>query len=629
MLSLTLSALVLIGAPAPDLVPYSLDEPKDYKRALSEFYTKREFEIPMRDGVRLHTAVWTPKDRSQKWPMLMVRTPYGVASYGVENPPPFPRSASRFAPSSLLVKSGYIFVHQDVRGRLMSEGTFVDVRPRGKVDETTDAYDTVDWLVKNVPNNNRRVGIWGISYPGFYAAQAAVNAHPAVKAISPQAPVTEWFIGDDFHHGGALCLADAVQFYANFGRAREKPVKKIKWDFETDIADVYDLFLRLGPISNVNKKYLKGDIAFWNQLLEHPDRDAWWQARDPRPSYKNIRPAMLVVGGWFDAEDLWGSLETYQAMQRQTKRGDISLVMGPWQHGGWARTEGDHHGDITFGQKTSPYYRKQIEYPFFEKHLKLRNQAKTPKASIFVTGVNEWRTFSQWPPRRTKVKTLFLQEGGALSTKAPTASAAADSYLADPLKPVPYYGRPSERISRAFMTADQRFAARRPDVLVYETTVLKQGVTVVGPIEADIWLQTTGTDADVVVKLVDIWPEDTHDPKPNPRAVRMGGYQQLVRAEVIRGRYRQGFEKGVPFVPGQPTKVHLRLPDIAHTFRTGHRIQVQVQSSWFPFVDSNPQTFVEISKAQTSDFVKATQTVHRSQTHASGLRVKVLEGKLP
>lgn len=626
---LALTTALLITAATPELVPYDLKEVSEYQRALAEYYTKREFEVPMRDGVRLHTAVWSPKDHREKWPILMIRTPYGVASYGIENAPEFPRAASRFAPSPELVKSGYIFVHQDVRGRLMSEGTFVDVRPRGKVDETTDAYDTVDWLIKNLPGHNGRVGVWGISYPGFYAAQAAVNAHPAIRAVSPQAPVTEWFIGDDFHHGGALCVADAVGFYASFGRKREKPTSKMRWDFGPQVSDVYDFFLRLGPISNVNKEYFKGEIAFWNELVQHPNRDAWWQARDPRPSYKDIRPAVLVVGGWFDAEDLWGSLQTYQSMQSQTRGGKISLVMGPWQHGGWARTEGDHHGDIVFGQKTSPYYRAQIELPFFEEHLKGRTKAQTPEASIFVTGRNEWHTFDSWPPKKAPAQQLYFEAKGGLGVRPPTAASDSDSYLSDPKKPVPYYGRPSDRIAREFMTADQRFAAYRPDVLVYETPVLVHDVTVVGPIEADIWFETTGTDADLVVKLVDIWPEDTHNPDPNPRGVVMGGYQQLVRGEALRGRFREGFEKGVPFVPGQRTRVRVQLPDIAHTFRTGHRIAVQVQSSWFPFIDANPQTFVDIAQAKESDFVKATHTVHRDREHASHITVRVLDGRLP
>ncbi len=621
-------SLLLLATP---LVPFEIDSDKDYARALAAHYTKQEFKVRMRDGVRLHTAVWSPKDQTRKWPILMIRTPYGVASYGMENAPNFdnPRTAPRFAPSAQLLRSGYIIVHQDVRGRLMSEGTFEDVRPRGKVDESTDAYDSVDWLVKNLPANNGRVGIWGISYPGFYAAQATINAHPAIRAVSPQAPVTEWFIGDDFHHGGALCLADAAGFFANFGKKREKPTPKIKWDFEWDVGDVYDLFLRMGPIKNLNKKYFHGSIKAWNDVLEHPDRDEWWQARDPRPHYRNIRPAVLVVGGWYDAEDLWGALQTYASMDSQTRRNRVSLVMGPWFHGAWARSDGDQHGDIRFGQKTSIYYREKLEAPFFEFHLKGKGSPKIPEASIFVTGENAWRNFDVWPPKRVRKKALYFKAKGTLGIQKPKAKAASDRYLADPRKPVPYYGRPSRRIDKRFMTADQRFAARRPDVLVYESPVLKEDVTLVGPVEADLWFETTNDAADLVVKLIDIWPEDTHDPKPNPREVRMAGYQQLVRGEALRGRYRASFAKGVPFKPGVKEKVTIRLPDIAHTFRTGHRIAVQVQSSWFPFIDSNPQTFMEISKADASDFKTATHTVHRSAAAASGLRVQVLRGRLP
>jgi uncharacterized protein len=621
---------------AGPLVPYEIKTDEDFVRALREHYTKNERAIPMRDGVKLHTDIYAPKDATRAWPILFVRTPYSLAPYGPENVPDAKnaRALRRFIPSKELLRSGYIIVHQDVRGRLMSEGTFVDVRPlitpdqrkkKQGIDESTDAYDTVDWLVKNWPNNNGRVGVWGISYPGFYAAQAAVDAHPAVKAVSPEAPVTDWFVGDDFHHNGALCLADAFDFYANFGRERPKPTKKIAWDFEHEIADVYDFFLKLGPLKNANTKYLEGKIAFWNDLMAHPNRDAWWTARDPRPQYRDIKPAALVVGGWYDAEDLWGALHTYEAMETQTKANRVSLVMGPWAHGGWHRSDGDKLGDISFGQKASERFRDEIEFPFWESHLKGDGNVKTPEAFMFVTGENAWRAFPTWPPKSTS-STLYLGNGTLSSTRGAEGS---DSWIADPHKPVPYMDGASAELDHEYMTADQRFASRRPDVLTFDSGVLSNDVTIAGPVTANIYVSTTGTDMDVVVKLIDVWPEDTNDPDPNPKGIRLGGYQQLVRAEVMRGKFRNSYEKPEPFKPGEPTLVKVPLPDLAHTFRAGHRMMVQVQASWFPMVDSNPQTFVDINTADESAFKTQTHTLLRTAKHPSSIVLPVIAGKAP
>jgi putative CocE/NonD family hydrolase len=607
-------------------------------RAIREHYTKFEYRVPMRDGVKLFTTVYVPKDASRAYPMMFQRTPYSVAPYGVDNYPSDKnaRMLRRFAPSGGFVRDGFIFVHQDVRGTLMSEGTFVDVRPhatkKGEIDESTDAWDTIDWLVKNVPSNNGRVGSWGISYPGFYAAQAAVDAHPALKAVSPQAPVTDWFMGDDFHHNGALFLADAFDFYASFGKPRPKPTKKRAWGFEHDVADVYDFFLAMGPLANANTKYLENGIPFWNDLLAHPNRDEWWKARDPRPFYKNAKPAILTVGGFFDAEDCFGALETYRAFEKQSPGAENMLVMGPWRHGGWARTEGDRHGDITFGQKTSQYYRDEIELPFFQKHLKGKGKGLVgTEAFIFETGTNVWQRYSAWPPRESKKAVLNFQGGGKLGA-APGAAGedGFDAYVSDPAKPVPYRGKTSAEMDADYMSDDQRFATRRPDVVTFTTGELDADVSFAGPLEAKLWVSTTATDADFVVKLVDAYPQDYADPDPNPTGVHMGGYQQLVRGEVMRGRFRESFEKPVPFEPGKPVLVRFTLPDVAHTFRTGHRILVQVQSSWFPLVDRNPQTFVpDIAKATDADFRAATHRIYRTPDKPSSLEVTIVRGTLP
>ena len=627
----TMAAAPAASSGAP-LVQYALESDGDVARALREHYTKHEAKIPMRDGVKLHTHIWVPKTTTQRWPVLLMRTPYSVAPYGVENvvDDSNHRALTRFAPSFALIKSGYIFVHQDVRGTLQSEGQFVDVRPMsdgkgaGDIDEGTDAFDTIDWLVKHVDNNNGKVGMWGISYPGFYAAQAAAKAHPALVAVSPQAPVTEWFIGDDFHHNGALCLADAFSFYANFGRKRPTLTTSMKWDFEFPIKDVYDFYRDLGPLKNVNERYFKNEIPFWNDLLAHPDRDAFWQARDPRPRYANIKPAVLVVGGWFDAEDLWGALATYQAMNTKTSSvaDKVSLVMGPWGHGGWARTDGDRLGDVEFGAKTSTFYREQIELPFFEQHLKGTATTSMPEAWAFRTGTNEWHRFAQWPPKQTTKQTLFLSDKGTLTSTA--GPVGVESWLADPRRPVPFLDGVHEEASRDYMSADQRFASRRPDVLTFAGPVLREDVVVAGPIEVDVWVETTGGDMDVVVKLIDVQPESTQNTKTTAPTSMRAGAQQLVRGEVFRGRYRDGFDTPKAFVPGRVERVRFTLPDVHHAFRAGHRVMVQVQASWFPLIDSNPQRFVNIGTAVDSDFVTATHTLHRGGERASRLVLPTL-----
>ena len=610
-------------------------------RAIREHYTKYEHRIPMRDGAKLFTVVYVPKDVSRTYPLMLHRTPYSVAPYGVDNYPDArnTRALRRFAPSAAFIRDGYVFVHQDVRGRMMSEGTFVDVRPhamtKGGIDESTDAWDTIDWLVKNVPSNNGRVGAWGISYPGFYAAQAAVDAHPALKAVSPQAPVTDWFMGDDFHHNGAFFLADGFDFYGTFGKPRPKLTKKSTWGFEHDFADVYDYFLAMGPIANTTAKYAESGIAtgipFWNDMLAHPTRDDWWKARDPRPFYRSVRPAVLTVGGFFDSEDCFGALETYRAFEKQSPGAENMLVMGPWSHGGWSRTDGDRHGDITFGQKASLHYREQIELPFFRHHLKGAGGASAPSAKgieafVFETGTNVWQTYSAWPPRESKKATLHFHANGKLGEKAPTTAGAGeeaggfDAYVSDPAKPVPYRAKTGAVIDSDYMSDDQRFATRRPDVLTFSTGELDGDVALAGPLEAKLWVATTGTDADFVVKLVDGYPQD-HAELP--------GYQQLVRAEVMRGKFRNSFEKPEPFEPGKPVLVHFTLPDVAHTFRTGHKILVQVQSTWFPLVDRNPQTFTDIYKATESDFHAATHRVYRTADKPSSLEVTLVRGALP
>jgi uncharacterized protein len=618
------------------LIRAPLENDADIAKAIREYYTKYEHRVPMRDGTKLFTVVYAPKDPGHTYPIVLTRTPYSVAPYGIDNytTDKNGRRLRRFAPSTAMIKEGYIFVHQDVRGRMMSEGTFVDVRPRaqkkGEIDESTDAWDTIDWLVKNVPANNGRVGTWGISYPGFYAAQTAIDAHPALKAVSPQAPVTEWFLGDDFHHNGAFFLADAFDFYGNFGKPRPQPTKQTPpWTSEHEGGDVYDFFLALGPIANANDKYLKNQVAFWNDLTAHGTRDEFWKARDPRPHYKDTKPAVMTVGGWFDAEDLWGALATYRAFEDHAPKNENVLVMGPWAHGGWSRSDGDRHGDILFGQKTSVFYREHIELPFFQRHLKGKKTAPSPEAFVYETGTNVWQRFATWPPQESKPVTLFFHAKGGLGTAPPQKredDQGIDSWTSDPQKPVPYRAKPGDSIDSDYMSDDQRFAARRPDVLVYSTEALDADVALAGPIEVTLQASTTGTDADFVVKLVDVYPHDVADPEPNPTHVHFAGYQQLVRAEVMRGKFRNGFERAEAFTPNEPAVVRFTLPDVCHTFRTGHKVMIQVQSSWFPLVDRNPQTLVDIYKAKDTDFKVATHRIFRTPDKASSVKISVLRG---
>lgn len=592
-------------------------------------YTKIEKQITMRDGVKLFAAIYMPKDQSKKYPILMTRTPYNVGPYGADD------YKKMLGQNMLFAKAGYIFVYEDVRGRWMSEGKFVDVRPqidnkksKKDIDESSDTYDTIDWLVKNVPNNNGNVGILGISYPGFYSTASLPNAHPALKAVSPQAPVTDWFIGDDFHHNGAFFLMDGFSFISSFGVPRPKPITpdQFKNAVKFTEKDNYKFYLDMGALPNYKTKYMGDSVKFWNEIMDHPNYDSFWQAMNIRPHLKNINPATMVVGGFFDAEDCFGALHVYKALQEQNPATHPNmLVMGPWFHGGWERGEGQFFGDQDFGQKTSLWYQQNVELPFFNYYLKGEGNMDLPKATIFISGSNQWHKFNSWPPENTVEKTLYLQADGKLSFDAPKTSDSFDEYVSDPNAPVPYQDGIQERRTREYMLDDQRFAGRRPDVKVYQTDTLTQDITLTGPVLADLFSSTTGTDADYVVKLIDVFPDNYPNPVPNPKNVTMAGYEMLVRGEVFRGRFRNSFENPEPFVPGKVTEIKYNLPDVAHTFRKGHRIMIQVQNSWFPLVDRNPQKFVDIYKAKDSDFQKATIRIYHDAQNTSSIKVTVLQ----
>lgn len=588
-------------------------------------YTKYEYTIPMRDGKKLFTAVYAPKDASKTYPIMLCRTPYSVAPYGTDSYP------ANLGPNELFGKEGYIFVYEDVRGRWMSEGEYVNVRPYNPrkgprdIDESTDTWDTIDWLVKRIPNNNGRVGMWGISYPGFYVSAGIIDAHPALKAASPQAPISDWFVGDDFHHNGTFYLPHAFRFFAGFGHPRPEPItKEPPRANPTDNPNGYDYFLRMGTLANLNEKVFKNDVGFWNEMMRHGTYDEFWQARNLRPHLKSIRPAVMTVGGWFDAEDLFGALQTYASVEKNSPGAHNTLVMGPWYHGGWERGDGDRLGAVGFGSKTSQFYRENIELPFFNFYLKDKGKLDAPEAWVFETGTNQWQRYDAWPPRDAKARTLYFLSGGKLGFEPPpAASDAYDEYVSDPARPVPFIGNIAQGMTREHMVDDQRFASTRPDVLVYESEPLTEDMTVAGPVTPSLQVSTTGTDSDWVVKLIDVYPDDFPNPQPNPTGVQMGGYQQLLRGEAMRGKFRNSFTKPEPFQPGKAAKVEYAMPDVCHVFRKGHRIMVQVQSSWFPLVDRNPQQFMDIYQAKTADFQKATQRVYRSAALPSGVRVMV------
>ncbi|WP_435006524.1 CocE/NonD family hydrolase [Tundrisphaera lichenicola] len=590
-------------------------------------YTKHEFRIPMRDGVRLFTSVYVPKDESKPYPILLNRTPYSVQPYGVD------RSKPDLGPHPAFGTSGYIFAYQDVRGRWMSEGVFVNMRPimvdveKDAVDESTDTFDTIDWLVKNIPNNNGKVGQSGISYPGFYTASGLVESHPALKAASPQAPVTDWFVGDDFHHNGAFFLPHAFNFLSNFGRPRPYPTSKSVTPFDHGTPDGYEFFMRLGTLPNADARFFKGEVAFWDEMMRHESYDAFWQARNLRPHLKNVKPAVMTVGGWFDAENLFGALECYKQIESSSPNIQNTLVMGPWYHGQWGGSgnPGDRLGLVQFDSKTSDFYRESIELPFFEHHLKGGSDPGLPEALVFQTGTNRWRRLESWPPKEAKPNQLWLLPEGKLGFEQPSDSTEDDfdEYSSDPSKPVPYISDTAIGMTREYMVEDQRFAARRPDVLVYQTEPLEANLTFAGPIIPELIVSTSGTDSDWVVKIIDVYPDTASDPDPNPTGAKMGGFQQLLRGDVMRGKFRESYETPKPFNPGEPTFVRLKLNDVYHTFRTGHRIMVQIQSSWFPLVDRNPQSFVNIYEARTSDFRKTDQRVYRSKSRASKIGVLI------
>ena len=591
---------------------------------IKDNYTKFEYQIPMRDGKKLFTSVYVPKDKSKEYPLMMDRTPYSVGPYGAGY-------KTSLGPSSLFVHDGYIFVYQDVRGRFMSEGIFEemtpekDTKPSGTVtDEGSDTYDTIDWLIKNIPGNNGKVGVWGISYPGFYTTASLLSRHPALACASPQAPMADLW-RDDGWHNGAFFLVANFSFYPGFTNRQDgTPTQRRGGRFVAGTEDGYKFYMDLGPVRNTNDKFYKDTIRLWNEMLDHPDYDQHWKDRNVLTHLTDIKTPVLVTGGWYDAEDLYGAINTYKTIARNNPQTPVYFCMGPWVHGGWSRGDGDHLGDVDFGQKVGPYYRENIEFRFFSHYLK-GTDMDLPTASMFETGTNQWKSYKTWPPVEAADKNLYFLPGGKLSFDAPKSVGTFDEFISDPNKPVPFWNGIDMDMKREYMTADQRFASTRPDVLTYQTEVLDHDVTLAGNIWANLKVSTTGTDADFMVKVIDVYPDSAKNNQWTAPGVFMGGYQQMVRSEAMRGKYRVNISKPVPFIPGKVSPVNFELQDVLHTFKKGHRIMVQVQSTMFPLVDRNPQTFVNIMKATEADFKKATHRVYTSATQASYLKVRVIQ----
>ena len=602
-------------------------QPDSVELRLRQIYDKREVMIPMRDGVRLFTAIYEPKDRSRKHPILMMRTPYSCEPYGDK----FNRDLR--SESNLYVKNNYILVYQDVRGRYKSEGEFVQVRPlnpeakTGKgIDEATDTYDTIDWLLHNTYNNGN-VGTWGISYDGFYATMTASSRHPALKAVSPQGPVTDWFRGDDRHHNGAFTFLQTTNFLpALEGRHQEKGIMR-----EIVKNDVYTDFLALGTFKDADALVNDTTPTLWNMIKTHPNFDEFWQTRDARRSCYDLQPAILVVGGLFDSEDCYGAWNLYKAIREQSPATNLYLAFGPWWHGGWKRADFQGFGNMYFGGSPSDFYLREIEYPFFRRYLEGEGEGPAHRVSVFHTGKNEWEFGDAWPVRSVREVPIYLHEGGRISGEAPSETASFTEYVSDMSRPVPYTANPTRYRTKEYMIDDQRFATARPDVITFVSDTLTDSLTLAGPIEVELQVAIGSTDADFMVKLIDVFPENYTYPEEARKYVAdprypMSGYQLMVRGELFRGRYREGFDSPKAFTPDSITPVKYTLYDVAHTFLPGHRLMIQVQSSWFPIIDRNPQKFIDTYHCSVEDFeMRMPVKVYHQKDAASRIVVRVAE----
>lgn len=607
------------------VLAFAQSNPNPVLESVKERYTKREVMIPMRDGIMLHTSIYEPKDNSEKHPILMNRTSYGTGS----GPDYFP--TAKLAETSHYGKANYIIVYQDVRGRYLSQGEFVQIRPLNKnikerttkkalkdkvnIDEATDTYDTIEWLIKNT-NNNGNVGVWGGSLDGFYATMTASSAHPALKAVSPQAPVTDWFRGDDRHHNGAFTFLQTVNYLpSQEGERQGRGVTPLIVK-----NDVYQDYLRLGTFADADK-LIGTTVSMWNDIKKHPDFDEFWQERDARTSCYNLKPAMLVVGGTYDSEDCYGAWATYEAIKEQSPETELYLAFGPWYHGGWGRRGYNSLGNVYFGEGSADYYQDSIEYPFFRHYLEGKGDAPE-KVNIYYSGSQKWEFYESWPLNNITYTPFYLHGDGSFNTSAPAESKSVTSYYSDLDHPVPFSGEQLRTRATSYMTDDQRYAAARPDVITFCSDVLTDSLELAGPIDVELFASMTGTDADFVVKVIDVYPENFSYSKEVKEKMggnnyNMSGYQLMVRGEVFRGRYRESFSAPKAFVPGEITPVNFRLYDVAHTFAPGHKVMIQIHSTWFPLVDRNPQQFINTYTATKEDLRNETISIYHQQGAAS------------
>lgn len=623
--SLALTAAALPRASGPSQQAPTTAPTYDVKA----HYLKSMHMVPMRDGAKLHTTLYAPRAPKEKLPFLLLRTPYGTGPYG---PDEYRKHLGPSPHSFEFEEEGFIFVFQDVRGKYKSEGSFTVMRPHnpdkrgGETDESSDTYDTIEWLLRNIPGQNGRVGMIGTSYPGFQVIHGMIDAHPALRAASPQAPPIDMWLGDDFHHNGAFRLQYTFTWLSGSARARKGPSEKDSGSFDPGTPDGYRFFLEMGPVANADRLYFHGEVPEWSTYMQHPDYDEYWQKQNFAPYLNDIRFPVLNVAGWFDAEDFYGPMTIYQEIEKRNPRNQSTLVVGPFSHGGWnSHPDSGALGDIRFPGQPGLYFREKVQFPFFRRHLKDAGEFRMPEALVYETGAGVWRSYDRWPPREgIAPKKLYLRAGGRLSWDRPPEASAFDSYVSEPARPVPSTAEIRFTQGHTWMVEDQRFASRRPDVLAYQTEELAEDVTLAGPLLAKLFVSSSGTDSDFIVKLVDVYPGNAPDNEPNPAGVRMGHFEMLVAGEVFRAKYRKSYSQPVPLVANVPTPLQIDLRDKNHRFSKGHRIMVQVQSTWFPVIDRNPQVFADIYKARESDFRKATQRVHRSRARPSHLQVSVV-----
>jgi putative CocE/NonD family hydrolase len=595
-------------------------------------YEKKEFDIPMRDGVNLHTQIYIPRDQSKNYPFLINRTNYAILPYGTDAY----QYKRKLGPTWGYSQEKYIFVYQNVRGRFLSEGKYEEMRPykinkdENETDESSDIYDTIEWLLKNIDNSNGKVGLYGYSYPGFYSLMGLIDPHPALKAVIPKAPIVDWFKGDDFHQNGAFMVLAAINFFRRWGHdsiinTTKTPIPIFSYTKE----DLYSYLLDKGSAKNIGSVLLNNKVPFWEDLMQHGNYDDFWQKRNISNYINKVNIPVLNVGGWFDKENIYGTLNSFKTIENKNPENKNSIIVGPWFHGGWYYADNsDYLGatDINVKQKSAVEFYKNIELNFLNYYLKDRGEWSVPKASMYDIGINKWRSFDQWPPEETETKQLFFREDYTLSFEEPNYRKSSSEYINDPFNPVPAMGKAMPHLDPDYVICEQSFAENRKDILVFKSEKLEEDMTIVGPIEANLFVSTSGTDSDWIIKVIDQFPEDVDEYENDAeKRADMKGYKMLLKYGVLRGKFRNSLEFPEPFIPNQITSVNFELHDVCHTFKKGHRIIIYVQSSMFPIIDRNPNKFMDIYSATSTDYEIATNRIFHSKKYPSHISIKILE----